>query len=76
MIKDIWTRLADAPLRVKVVIILGALYLANPIDLIPDFIPVLGQLDDAFVIAFVIRYVKKHVPDFNWEGLKSVRNTK
>ena len=76
MIKDMWARLAGAPLRVKVVVVLGALYLANPIDLIPDFIPVLGQLDDALVIALVIRYINKHVPDFKWEGLSSERNTK
>ncbi len=40
-------------------LLLGALigYLAMPIDLIPDFIPVAGQLDDAIIVAFVIRSV-------------------
>ena len=76
MIKDMWARLAGAPLRVKVVVVLGALYLANPIDLIPDFIPVLGQLDDALVIALVIRYINKHLPDFKWEGLNRGKDTK
>ena len=40
-------------------LLLGALiaYLALPIDLIPDFIPVAGQLDDAIVVALVLRSV-------------------
>jgi uncharacterized membrane protein YkvA (DUF1232 family) len=32
-------------------------YLASPIDLVPDFVPVAGQLDDALVLALVLRVV-------------------
>lgn len=32
-----------------------ALYLASPIDLVPDFVPVAGQLDDAILLALVLR---------------------
>ena len=36
---------------------LGALllYLASPLDLVPDFLPVVGQLDDALLLALVLR---------------------
>jgi uncharacterized membrane protein YkvA (DUF1232 family) len=33
------------------------LYLASPVDLVPDFIPVAGQLDDAVLVALVLRGV-------------------
>ena len=45
------------PLRAKLVLGVGALYLAMPIDVIPDFIPIVGSLDDAIVAAFALRYV-------------------
>jgi uncharacterized membrane protein YkvA (DUF1232 family) len=35
----------------------GALWLASPIDLIPEFIPVLGPLDDAVVAAAILRHL-------------------
>jgi uncharacterized membrane protein YkvA (DUF1232 family) len=41
--------------RRKLLLVLLAGYLALPFDLVPDFIPVAGQLDDAIVVALVLR---------------------
>jgi len=43
------------PRRVKLPLLVLVPYLASPIDLIPDFIPVLGQLDDALLVALALR---------------------
>jgi uncharacterized membrane protein YkvA (DUF1232 family) len=45
------------PRRRKLVLVLLAAYLASPIDLVPDFIPVAGQLDDVLVLALALRLV-------------------
>ena len=44
----------ETPWFVKAVLILLLGYLASPVDLIPDFIPVLGMLDDLAVAAFAL----------------------
>jgi uncharacterized membrane protein YkvA (DUF1232 family) len=45
------------PRRAKLLLVLVVGYLSTPVDLVPDFIPVAGQLDDAILIAFVLRAV-------------------
>lgn len=47
----------DVPARAKVALWLGIAYLSVPIDLVPDFIPIAGGLDDAVVAALVLGYV-------------------
>jgi uncharacterized membrane protein YkvA (DUF1232 family) len=53
------TRLARdprVPSRRKLLLIALVGYLALPFDLVPDFIPVAGQLDDAIIVALVLRH--------------------
>jgi len=48
------------PRTVRVRLVLLLAYLASPIDLVPDFIPVLGYADDAVIVALVLRSVVHH----------------
>jgi uncharacterized membrane protein YkvA (DUF1232 family) len=48
---------ARVPRRKKLVLAAIVPYLALPFDLVPDFVPVAGYLDDAVIVAFVLRYV-------------------
>ncbi|MEV4619951.1 DUF1232 domain-containing protein [Asanoa sp. NPDC049573] len=50
------------PRRAKMVILFAALWVASPIDLIPEFIPVIGPLDDIVVVALCLRYAGRQVP--------------
>jgi uncharacterized membrane protein YkvA (DUF1232 family) len=40
----------------------AVLYIISPIQLIPNFIPILGQLDDVLVVGLAIRVLKKYAP--------------
>jgi uncharacterized membrane protein YkvA (DUF1232 family) len=53
---------ARVPRRRKALIALAIGYLATPLDLVPDFIPVAGQLDDAVIVALVLRHLLRGAP--------------
>jgi uncharacterized membrane protein YkvA (DUF1232 family) len=62
------------PRRHKLLVMALIPYLAMPFDLIPDFIPVAGQLDDAVIVAFVLRRVARKDPGLvqeHWPGPSS-----
>jgi uncharacterized membrane protein YkvA (DUF1232 family) len=50
------------PRRAKLAILLAGLWLLSPIDLLPEFLPIIGPLDDVLVIALALRYAARRVP--------------
>jgi uncharacterized membrane protein YkvA (DUF1232 family) len=60
------------PRSSKVFLALAAVWLASPIDLIPEFLPGVGALDDAVIAALALRHlVKRAGPDIvkdHWQG--------
>jgi uncharacterized membrane protein YkvA (DUF1232 family) len=69
------------PRAVRVWLVVLLVYLLSPIDLIPDFIPVIGYADDAIIVAVVLRFVTRHAGaaalDRHWpgtpQGLRALR---
>jgi uncharacterized membrane protein YkvA (DUF1232 family) len=51
------------PRRRKLALVALLGYLASPIDLVPDFIPVVGQLDDVLAVILVLRFVLRGADD-------------
>jgi uncharacterized membrane protein YkvA (DUF1232 family) len=46
----------------RVGVALAALYLVSPIDLVPDFVPVLGVVDDLVLVPLVLRWLLARLP--------------
>jgi uncharacterized membrane protein YkvA (DUF1232 family) len=62
----------DIPWGSIVLVAVGILYFVSPIDLIPDVLPVIGYIDDAAVIAFVVKQIKADLDNFlAWEIIQT-----
>ena len=49
--------------------VVGLLYVINPIDIIPDFIPFIGHIDDVLVLRFCLKLVEKDLAKYkNWKN--------
>ena len=74
LVKLVWKLARDprVPARSKATLFLLAGYLILPVDVIPDFIPGIGQADDLLVAAFALDQILNRVPDHvvreHWEG--------
>jgi uncharacterized membrane protein YkvA (DUF1232 family) len=62
--RQLWFALRhpQAPGWLKLGTALVALYLFSPIDLIPDFIPFVGVMDDLILVPLAIRWLLKRLP--------------
>ena len=56
------------PWKSLLMAIAAVLYFVNPFDLVPDFLPVTGLVDDVAVLAYVLRSLQKDLARFrNWQ---------
>ena len=64
------------PRRAKLAIGFAGLWVLSPIDLIPEFLPVIGPLDDVIVVALAFRYAARRIPPevlyAAWPGRRSI----
>jgi uncharacterized membrane protein YkvA (DUF1232 family) len=50
------------PWQAKAAVVVAGLWVLSPIDLLPEFLPVIGPLDDVVVVALALRYAARRVP--------------
>lgn len=58
---------SETPILAKILAFLTIAYTLSPIDLIPDFIPVLGYLDDLVILPMLIVWTIKCIPKPVWQ---------
>lgn len=60
----------------KAILVAAAAYVASPIDLVPDFVPVLGQIDDVYLVALaLLRFMNRAGEDAlrrHWSGPEDI----
>ena len=56
-----------------IAVVAALIYFVNPLDLIPDFIPIIGQIDDIFILGYLIKMLNKEIERFMvWEKEQKV----
>jgi len=71
IVKDYWhKRYREIPFGSIAAIVVALLYVLNPFDIIPDFIPVIGHVDDIAVIGICLKMVEKDLYKYNqWKTM-------
>ncbi|MBA2697132.1 MAG: DUF1232 domain-containing protein [Actinobacteria bacterium] len=52
----------DVPRRAKIALLIAIIWVLSPIDLIPEFLPVIGPLDDVVAVVLLLRYAARSIP--------------
>lgn len=68
---DLARRDPRVPRLAKILIVLAVAYALSPLDLIPDFIPVLGYLDDLLLLPLLIWVALRLVPEPVWRDCRA-----
>ena len=63
----------EIPIGSIISMISALIYFVSPVDIIPDFLPVVGYLDDAAVVAACIKLVKSDIDDYKqWRKINKI----
>ena len=63
----------EIPIGSIISMISALVYFVSPVDIIPDFLPVVGYLDDAAVVAACIKLVKSDIDDYKqWRKINKI----
>jgi len=61
-----------APWKSILYALVAIIYFINPFDVVPDFIPIAGFIDDVGMISFVLKTIQNDLNEFkNWEKIQS-----
>ncbi|MQA78749.1 MAG: DUF1232 domain-containing protein [Streptosporangiales bacterium] len=52
----------EVPRRAKIALAVAVVWVLSPIDLIPEFLPVIGPLDDVVAVVLLLRYAARSIP--------------
>jgi uncharacterized membrane protein YkvA (DUF1232 family) len=78
LVQLVWRLLADpeVPLLDKILLGAAAAYAASPFDIVPDFVPLLGQIDDIYLIAICLLRLMHRSGEAklrqHWEGPEDI----
>lgn len=50
------------PRRAKIALLIAVVWVVSPIDLLPEFLPVIGPLDDVVAVVLLFRYAARSIP--------------